>query len=290
MKRMRWVLGGAGVLVVVLIGVVIFISQQGAPTEAAIKPVVDNQPQIQTSRIEVLVAAQRIEEGAQLQRTFFTSQAWESERLPEGAILYSELDKQVGKYAKSLINANLPVLRDQIVDQPPLSTLQIPPGFRAVTITVDQRSGVEGFAKPGSRVDVLFKFTDRDGKSKVVTIVRFTKILSVGGVARVAEGGIASITASGTTVTLLVSERDAKKIELASSAGSLSLSLVGETERPVATDKSDIIDLSTLTGETQEQQVAEEPVQGKMFMTDPATGRNRLFVLRNNKWVPEDGQ
>jgi len=63
---------------------------------------------------------------------------------------------------------------------PQTITNSVPAGHRAVTIEVDQQSAVEGFAKPGSRVDVLLSQKDSQGKSKVSVLVPSSKVLAVG--------------------------------------------------------------------------------------------------------------
>lgn len=186
-------------------------------------------------------------------------------------------------FAKRLINANMPIVRDDIDDNPPLNLLQIPPGYRASTITVDSRSGVEGFAKPNSRVDVLWTYT-QDGRKKVATIARFVKVLSVAGATQ-AEGQKVSVNSKGgTTVTLLVTEKDAKKIELARTLGAISLSLVGEQETGTKSNEPDTITIQDLIGRPAVTEVAEVANDGVMYTSDPRTGRQLRYVLRNGRW------
>jgi pilus assembly protein CpaB len=188
--KLRYVVGALFFVVLILLVALIAVlsSKEQAPEQSQAGTFVP-QPASVSSKIDVLVAHSRIEAGTQLQKPLFTTRQWEPDQIPEGAIRVAEEHLVMGKYAKDMIPANMPLLRDAVSDQPPLSALNIPAGFRAVTIQVDSRSGVEGFAKPGTRVDVLFTFKDRDQKQKVATLARFIKVLSTGGNVGAVEGG-----------------------------------------------------------------------------------------------------
>ena len=180
-----------------------------------------------------------------------------------------------------------------VADTRPISAFHIPPGYRAVTIEVDRRTGVEGFAKPNSRVDVLWTYEDpkdRDRRKKVATIVHFSRVLSVGGVTSIEAANAAQGSANATTVTLLVTEQDAKKIELARTLGVLSLSLVGEQEQSAVAAAPEPIDIYTLLGRGPETEQAEEPSEGIMYTEDPKTGRQVKYLLRRGRWERAPGQ
>ena len=292
--KMRWMVGGLVAAIVILVITLIFVVKNpGTPppdTQAA--PAVDRPAVVQpvaSTNIPILFASQRIEEGTRLESYMFVRQELPADRLPEGSIKATEEPEILGRFAKQMITANLPILRDYISEVKPISVLSIPPGYRAVTITVDSRSGVEGFAKPNSRVDILWTYTNRGGQRAVATIVRFVKILSVGGVTD-SQGKVA-VSANQTTVTLLVSEKDAKKVELARNLGSLSLTLVGDTEPQIVQGETgvDSVDMSSLIAEQPTEVKEEEPSPGVMYMTDPKTGKQVRYVLKKGRWKREDG-
>lgn len=286
--KLRYVVGALAAVVVVLlfllIGVLTMKNEQPAQT-GEVSPSTTSSQTSMSSKVDVLVAQSRIEAGTQLQKALFTTRQWEPDQIPEGAVRLSEEELIVGKFVRDMIPANMPLMKESISDTPPLSALNIPAGFRAVTIQVDSRSGVEGFAKPGSRVDVLFTFVDRDGKKKVATLARFIKVLSAGG-AVAAEGRVAI--AGAIDISLLVTERDAKRIELARNVGALSLALVGGEEQGKArAEDPESVDLSDITG-VRDKAPTEEPAQGYMYMRDPKTGRQEKFLLKSGgRWVKE---
>ena len=285
--RVRWLVGGLVAVILVLVVTLVFVSQQGG--ESAENAAPDSgaavaMPQPAANTVDILIANQRIEAGTSLMTYMFTNQPVHQDRIPDGAVLARDAQTVVGKFSKNLINANLPLIREDISDIRPISAVTgaIPPGFRAVTIKVDARSGVEGWAQPNTRVDVLWTYVDEGGRKKVATIVHFSKILSVGG-ATGAEGAAPKNAADGTTVTLLVSELDAKKIELARSTGVLSLSLVGEKETGKVAANPEPIDVSTLLPRTAEAAPQEDPNDGVMYTTSP-DGKQVKYILVKGRW------
>jgi pilus assembly protein CpaB len=231
-----------------------------------------------------------LEEGTQLRDVLFTSVLMDDAQVPTGALRKKDIPFVMDKFAARLINPNVPVVIEDISDRRSISSLNIPAGYRAVTITVDRRSGVEGFARPDSRVDVLWSFV-KDGRQQVATIVRFTKILSVAGMTARAEGQPAAANDQGvTTVTLLVTEKDAKKIELARTLGTVSLSLVGGEEQSAPVDDPDTVDINELIGikpDPGKGGVEEPQADGIMYSTDPKTGKQVRYLLQNKRWVQD---
>jgi len=282
--KLRYVVGAlAAVVVVLLILLVGVLTMNKQPEEQATQTgTLNSSSPSSSNRVDVLVAQTRIEAGTQFQRSLLVARQYEPDQMPEGAITAREEELLIGKYAKEMVAPNMPILKEIVQDTPPLSALNIPPGFRATTIQVDSRSGVEGFAKPGTRVDVLFTFVDRDTKKKVATLSRFIKVLSMGGATSV-EGKVGI--QGSIDVTLLVTERDAKRIELARNVGTLSLALVGGEEqgKPRAEDGENV-DINDITGQ-RDPVTQEEPAQGYMYMKDPQSGRQVKFKLKSGgRW------
>ena len=166
----------------------------------------------------------------------------------------------VGKFAKSLIMPGRPLMLEQVMDAPDNQiTRKIKPGYRAITIQVNNVSGIEGWGLPGTRVDVLWQSEMATGEELVTTIVKNAQILSVAGNANapsapsgpgadptgkglpfppVAQAPGSALSDPGGaplqsfTVTLLVIPEDGQKIFLASRSGNLSLMLRGDYESP----------------------------------------------------------
>jgi len=291
--KVRWLVGFLIAVIALLFLTLFFVVQGGdgvklAGEGSSLEPgneVASSGDLSPTTRI--LYANQRIQEGVQLTEAMFS--AWEvpSNRIPDGAMKETQKAEVIGKFAQAIISANVPILRESIGETKKGGVINIPAGYRAVTINISARSGVSGWAKPNSRVDVLWSYTDRNREKKVNTIVRFAKVLSVGGSNQ--SGDKAAVNQKGTTATLLVTKREAKKIELARTLGQLTLSLVGQQEPVIGEeDAEDTVDITDLTGiERGVEEETEEPTDGVMYSTDPKTGKRTRYILKNNRWVPD---
>ena len=184
--------------------------------------------------VEVLVPIQTIEQGKALEPAQFRKEKRVKEGLSPKVV--RDFDEIQGFYARTLIVPEQPLHSDYITKTRPVNEIiqQIPEGFRAVTIRVDQISSVEGWARPGALVDVVWA-SKVNGQAAVTVIVEGAKILSAeritenqnqggpNGDVKNPNGAVPS------TVTLLVTSDDANKIQLATTAGSLSLNLRGES-------------------------------------------------------------
>ncbi|MCO6432203.1 MAG: Flp pilus assembly protein CpaB [Deltaproteobacteria bacterium] len=200
---------------------VVFLTSGGTPEEDP-KTVVIHEPQIEM--VEVLVPQQQIAEGASLEPAMFRKENRPKVGLSPSVV--RDFEQIQGFYARSLILPDQPLHEDYVTKVKPTNqiTKDIPDGFRAVTIRVDAKSAVEGWVAPGARVDVVW--LSRVGDKPIVTvIVENSRILSVD---RNPNNQKGQKEGEPGTVTLLVSNEDSQKIQLASSTGSLSLSLRGD--------------------------------------------------------------
>ena len=192
--------------------------------EQARTVVVEKEPDVKM--VEVLVPIRDVAAGDALQPAMFRKESRPQISVTKGMI--RDFEQLKGHYARSLIVQGQPLHEDYITSVRPTTALSasIPAGFRAVTIRVDATSSVEGWARPGSIVDIMWTSRVR-GQQTVKTIVENAKVLS-------AERQINANQTPGapvpSTVTLLVTKEDAQKIQLASSAGSLSLVLRGDND------------------------------------------------------------
>src|SRR5439155_10688800 len=59
-------------------------------------------------------------------------------------------------------------------------TALIEPGMRAVSVQVNEISGVSGFIQPGTRVDVLFTRTFSNVDADTITILLNQQVISIG--------------------------------------------------------------------------------------------------------------
>jgi pilus assembly protein CpaB len=200
-------------------GAVVLTSSKGevSKTQAASAEILRS-----VDQTEVIVPVVAIEARTQLSPSMFRSISLPSTVVPEGAL--SRVGDVTDYYAKTRLVPNYPVLRETLMgaDFKSKLPLAIPTGYRAVTIDVTKRTSVEGWVQPGNRVDVLW-LTQMQNRPALVPIVQNAEIFS-------AEQRTEKSDRPGlpTTVTLLVTSRDANIITFALTSGTLSLSLRGE--------------------------------------------------------------
>jgi pilus assembly protein CpaB len=108
-----------------------------------------------------------------------------------------------------------------------MSSLALTPRNRAVSIEVDETSGLEGHALPGTKVDIVLTFTE-GGQLTSKVIVQNARVLSYGGDTSTAadRSAVASdmrVRRTSRTITLDVTPKDALQITTARQLGRLSL-------------------------------------------------------------------
>ena len=229
-----------------------------------------------TTPVAVLVAAKRIESGSAISPEAVHERQLDPADLTPGTIFARDRNSIIGMFAKTLIKPGFPITSEDLSPIEPVSSLQIPARFRAITVEVDLRGAVEGYTKPNTRVDVLWTYPDKDCGKALRTLVRFSRVLSLGG--QTNPNATPNLTAARTTATLLVTERDAKKIELARQMGTLSLTLVGDQEVPT-TDAEETVTCDTLRDTKKTQHFA-----GKMEIVDAETGKLKRWVFDGEQW------
>lgn len=222
------VLVGAGVFVLVLLSVaVLALSGQfsSSPSGQAATVVVQEREE-PYRKVTVIIPREQIEQGTKLEPAMFRIEERPDIGLPARVI--KQLEEVDGQFARTRILAGDLLLADYMTTVRPASAItpKIPEGYRAVTINVNATSSVEGWALPGAKVDLVWASQIR-GKPGVTVIVQNAQVLSA---ERMLDPNAQPGAPVPSTVTLLVTADDATKIALASTTGSLSLSLRGDAD------------------------------------------------------------
>ena len=161
-----------------------------------------------------------------------------------------------GGFSKAEEVMDRPVISNVLLDEPVLEarlatrgsgqmiTPLIPVGMRAVTVRVNEVSGVSGFILPGMRVDVLVTGRPPDGGSTVTTtVLQNIQVLSAGTLIQPDSRGQAI---NAPTVSLLVTPEQAETMTLAGNEGRIQLILRNGSDQGV--EKTPGRDLSELFG------------------------------------------
>ena len=197
--------------------------------------------QVKGDFVKVVVARQRIPAKSQV-----TAQMIELKDIPanfvnERAAVDSK--EVVGKIAKSDIFPGEQVLREKLAKDKESSdglSFLIPPGRRAVTVAVNEVSGLAGLVKPGDRVDVLGTF-DLQGavgqeKSSITSLlIQNADVLSIDQITNPASSNSqdSKKASPAHTITLSVTPEQAQPLVLCSEKGSIRLVLRSATDNDV---------------------------------------------------------
>jgi len=267
-------LGGSLLLIVGAIFVVQSMSvEQAPPTPPTPTPV----PAPVVELVDCLVATEKIEPGTPLDPSRFKKET--RPIMSGGATIVTSFEKLRGSYASSFIAAGQPLLADYMTTKAPVNEIQanIPEGFRAVAVAVDDVSNVEGWVREGAKVDVMLA-SQVSNKPVITLLAQNAKVLSTGkvGAGRGGKGG-----AGATTITIMVTVDEATKIQLAASAGVMSLALRGDEDTVESADNQTVT-LDAVFGFATPQAVAGPPREGRITFG----GRNYLIIA--GKLVPEE--
>jgi Flp pilus assembly protein CpaB len=243
----------AALLLLVGVAAAIIIPSIEASRKPPPRPQKANQifldPEPDVRMIGILIPNRRIEPGIQVTADMFRVETIGEDKVPARAVNnFSQIE---GYYIKSELTPDNPINLDAFTTVAPASqiTAKIKKGFRAVTISVDERSSVEGWARPGARVDVTWN-TVVKGEASLIKLVTNAEVLSAQRQTANDQAKAQEIASQNTdeskeangqppvpsTVTLLVDEYDADKIQFAAVGGSLSLQLRNENDSSASKD------------------------------------------------------
>jgi pilus assembly protein CpaB len=125
--------------------------------------------------VQVVVAAIKIPFAQKIEAIHIKTVAWPSDSVPAGT--FNDIAKVIGKVANQTILPSEPVLQDRVVEHLGGSTLAafIERSKRAVSVRVNDVTGVGGFVLPGNQVDVIE--ARKDGTSRI--LLENTRVLAV---------------------------------------------------------------------------------------------------------------
>lgn len=170
---------------------------------------------------EVVVAGEKLDPGMKLSIQNLSVTNWPKENMPIGAV--KSTTQLINRTPKMEIAKGEIILERMLV---PLSSsgsmaVQIAPGRRAFTLTVNEAAGVAGFALPGNFVDVLLNSKDSNNQEISKIILQKILILAVAQ-DRLADDSKPKVV---NAITIEVTPLQAETIDLARSIGTLSLIL-----------------------------------------------------------------
>lgn len=187
----------------------------------------------------VVVASRDIPEGKAIGADLLEEKKIPAGKIPTDAITSAAMAAgRLSKYG---------IAQGQVVSQHDLMPIgisldfesKLKPGKRALTFAVDTNSGVAGFIKPDSRVDIM-SMVGSGSDTRVAPILSDVEVIAVGQMYQREPGAAQAIPAN--SVTVAISPEDAQKLVKGVAASKLYLSLRNQHDHaPLVT-----VDVTTL--------------------------------------------
>ena len=202
--------------------------------------------------VPVVVASTDLTFGTKLDSEHLSLVQFPKEAVPRGS--YTSIDSVLGQTSKVFLVTGEPVLASKLSSVGGGLSVLVRPSMRAISVEVDQVTGVSGFVLPGDRVDVLVTVENAAGANVAVTktALQNAEVLAAG--VTTEEKGKRHITTQ--TVTLLVDPTGAESVALGLAQGQIHLVL----RNPVDTDivAVDAMNTRTVLGMSPEKQVTRQ--------------------------------
>ncbi|KJS87429.1 MAG: hypothetical protein JM58_04260 [Peptococcaceae bacterium BICA1-8] len=180
-----------------------------------------------TDYVEVVVATQDIPANTVISNTMLSMKKIPTKYMHPQE--FTDKTELVGKIVLVPVAAGASVMENQLIDQGDkkegLSYL-IPKGKRALTVPVDEVSGISGLIRPGDHVDIIgtVNIGEQQEKPYTIIVLQDIEVLAVGKLMD-RENGNAENPVETNTVTLAVSLAEAKPLMMANQQGVIRLML-----------------------------------------------------------------
>jgi len=178
-------------------------------------------------------------------------------------------DDIVGRVTSKFIPQQAPVLKNMLAEPgtTPGMVGRIPKGHRAVSVKIDEVTGVAYQVKPGDWVDVIVVMDIQHGNRRnretiAETILQGVQVAAIGQTVSANDSpGSAATAKPAKSATLFVAESDAPKLHLAQTRGKITLVMRGEDDKdsasPVTVSESDVI--AALRGDKEDEDKEPKP-------------------------------
>jgi pilus assembly protein CpaB len=245
---------------------------------------------------KIVVAKDALRYGVELTADMLVEIDWPSNALPDGAFAsIANITASGRRLILSPVEPNEPILAAKLSGADGRATLanRLEPGKRAVTIRVDDISGVAGFVTPGDRVDVLMTrqqngvaqtsnesqgTVPQNGEFASDVILEDIKVLTTD------QNADERSTTPGVVraVTVEVSSQQAQKVAIAQQSGTLYLLLRAAGDQAVATP-SDVDAIKTTSTQPSSGSMKSEPKFRTLTVTRGHVAENYTVVEEKNR-------
>jgi pilus assembly protein CpaB len=229
---------------------------------------------------KVIVANADMAPGRSLTAEDLTLADFETKVAPTNA--FTEIDKLVGRVNETFMVKGQPIVEAMLAPEGSGSGLQaiIPEGQRAITLEVNEFTGVAGLLVPNCRVDIVSTLAGNDNNGQIARIVvQNVKVTAVGQKTGITgEPPPANPNEMPRSVTVLVTPDQAEAIELACSTSRPRLVLRGGRDQAIVATAG--ISVGQLRGTADHQsEVAVAPTTMPTFVA-PSTQPASVAIAR----------
>jgi pilus assembly protein CpaB len=240
-----------------------------------------------TDTVPVVVAESDMSFGTTLEEKHLRLVEFPKESVPFGS--YSSVDSVLDQTTKVFVVAGEPILASKLSAIGGGLSVRIPENMRAMSIKINDVTGVSGFVLPGDRVDIVVTVQNAAGTNVAVTktILQDLEVLAAG--AKTETKGNHHITVQ--TVTVLLDPLGAEKLALGVNQGKAHLSLRNPVDHELAslakTDTRSVLGMSTPKKKSvRRRSTSKRPIVTKKAPVD--LERNTFTVIRDGKIVKQE--
>jgi pilus assembly protein CpaB len=173
----------------------------------------------------VVVAAANLDIGAEITRDDVKVIDWPAAAVPQNVI--SDPQEVIGRGLILPIIQNEPFLPMKLASKEAGAGLPpaIPPGFRAVSVRVNEVIGVAGYVLPGTRVDIVATVSPTDNHKDMTSKVILTDVQVLAAGTKMERDEESDKPMAVNVVTLLVNPDESERLTLAANEGKIQLAL-----------------------------------------------------------------
>lgn len=238
--------------------------------------------------VPVVVARKDMTFGTLLKEEHLRVVEFPKSAVPAGA--YSSVDTVLAQTTKVFVVEGEPILASKLSAIGGGLSVRVEPNMRAMSLKINEVTGVSGFVLPGDRVDILVTVENAAGAGVAVTktILQDVEVLAAG--VKTETKNNHNITVQ--TVTALVDPQGAEKLALGVHQGKVHLALRNPVDHEVVEETS--MDTRTVLGMNQPKRTTRrrttprKPTPVTTTKKDPVDVEQSFTVIRDGKILKQD--
>jgi pilus assembly protein CpaB len=214
----------------------------------------------------VVVASRDMPLGTRIRKSDIKMVEALDKDLPKGGIFQDR--EAIDRALLIPVSANEPITNGKLTSTTGADGVAatIEAGMRAVSVPINDTSGVAGLIQPNSRVDVMFTRPGSMAEAVTAVILQNIKVLAIGRVTQVGQT-LDPKAAKMPVATLLMSPEDAQKLELAKNEGKISLTL----RNPL--DQASVPDLQPVNSDALDPMISARMARARRGRTTTLRGK-----------------